>query len=95
MSMKFKLDNGEILECDTICMVGANEIPVDTLSTSPQIYAPGYIEVATWALANGYKRIRYINYEVNGKIFIKFIPTTERSMRRAQWERLHYYHGKI
>ena len=93
--MKFKLDNGEILECDAICIVGADVIPLDTLRTSPQIYTPRFIEAATWALANGYKRIRYINYEINGKCFSKFVPTTERSMRRVQWERLHYYHGKI
>lgn len=52
-------------------------------------------DAITWALANGYRRIRYINYEINGKMFSKFVPSTERSMRRAQWERLHYYHGKI
>ena len=93
--MKYKLDNGEILECDAIGIVGIDEIPVDTLSTSPQIYTPRFIKAATWALANGYQRLRYINYEINGKMFAKFVPSTEGSMRRAQWERLHYYHGKI
>lgn len=92
---KYKLDNGEILECDAICIVGADEIPVDTLSTSPQIYTPRFIKAATWALANGFQRLRCINYEINGKTFVKFIPTTEGSMHKAQWERLHYYHGKI
>ena len=92
---KYKLDNGEILECDTICIVGADEIPVDTLSTSPQIYTPRFIETATWALANGYQRLRYIYYEINGKCFAKFVPTTEGSMHKAQWARLHYYHGKV
>jgi hypothetical protein len=93
--MKYKLDNGEILECDAICVVGMDEILVNSLSTSPQIYTSRFIKAATWALANGYQRLRYIGYEINGKVFTKFIPSTEGSMRRAQWERLHYYHGKI
>mgnify|MGYP006991650326 CR=1 FL=1 len=93
--MKYKLDNGEILECDDIGIVGMDVISVDTLRTSPQIYTSRFIKAATWALANGYQRLRYISYEINGKIFTKFVPSTERSMRRAQWERLHYYHGKI
>lgn len=93
--MKYKLDNGEILECDVIGIVGMDVIPLDTLRTSPQIYTPRFIKAATWALANGYQRLRYIYYEINGRPFAKFVPTTEGSMRRAQWERLHYYHGKI
>lgn len=92
--MKYKLDNGEILECDYIGIVGLDDISVDTLSVSPQVYTSRYINAATWALANGYQRLRYINYEISGKIFVKFIPTTESSMRRKQWERVHYY-GEI
>ena len=93
--MKYKLDNGEILECDVIGIVGMDEISVDTLRTSPQIYTPRFIKAATWALANGYQRLRYIYYEINGRTFAKFVPTTEGSMHKTRWARLHYYHGKI
>ena len=93
--MKFKLENGEILECDAICIVSVDDIPVDALSISPQIYTSRYIKAATWALANGYRKIRYISYEIHGKKFSKFVSTTERSMSVSQWKRLHYYHGKI
>ena len=89
MSMKFKLDNGEILECDEILFINLWTVNVQELRIHPIFLAKQYIKAATYALGNNLCKVRLIQYTHNNKRCEKFIATEESIRSMKVWKRLH------
>ena len=95
--MKFKLDNGEILECDTVYCTTVSCIPKYILKTHPTRLSRDYINVCTLALSVGYSHIRTISYLIDDKRYHKYIPICNLlfSVSTERWIRTHLLYDEI
>ena len=92
--MKLKLDNGEILECDSVYCTTVSCIPKYILKTHPTRLYRDYINVCTLALSVGYSHIRTISYLINDKRYHKHIPIcSQYDVSTERWIRTHLLYG--
>ena len=89
--MKYKLDNGEILECDTVYCTTVSCVPKYILKTHPTRLSRDYIKGCTLALSTGYFHVRTITYLVDDKRCHKHIPIRNPlySTSTESWIRTH------
>ena len=89
---KYKLENGEIIECDYIDLVHPIKIDARDLKNRPKAFRKEFIKSCTWGLANGYSHISIIRYYIKCKLYIKCIPTNEPCNDISYWLRHHKIH---
>ena len=89
---RYKLDNGEIIECDYINLVHPVKIDVQDLKRRVKSFRKDFIKSCTWGLANGYSHILIIQYYIECKLHIKCIPTNKPCNSIRYWLRHHKIH---
>jgi hypothetical protein len=95
--MKLKLDNGEILECDSVYCTTVSCIPKYILNTCPIRLTRNYINACTWALSMGHSHIRTVSYLINDRRYHKYVPTCNMlySTSTERWIRTHLLYDEI
>ena len=89
---RYKLENGEIIECDYIDLVYPIKIDVRDLKYRAKSFRKKFIESCTWGLANGYSHILIIRYYIACKLYSKCIPTNKPCNDIYYWLRHHKIH---
>ena len=89
---RYKLDNGEIIECDYINFVHLVKIDVQDLKLRPKAFRKDFIKGCTWGLANGYSHVLIIQYYIKCKFYIKCISTNKPCNDIHYWLRHHKIH---
>lgn len=89
---KYRLDNGEIIECDYIHLIHTIKIDKQDLKHRPQAFRKDFIRACTWGLSNGYSHILVIRYYIESKLYIKFLVTNEARYNIQYWIKQHEIH---
>jgi hypothetical protein len=89
---KYKLENGEIIECDYVSLVHPIKIDIQDLKYRAKSFRKEFIKNCTWGLANGYSHISIIRYYIKCKLYIKFVPTNQPYNDIRYWTRHHKIH---
>ena len=89
---KYKLENGEIIECDYVNFIHPVKIDVQDLKYRAKSFRNEFIKSCTWGLANGYSHILIIRYYIKCKLYIKFTPTNKPCNDIRYWTRYHKIH---